>query len=256
MGYSDAPPQPRRSRDVPAELNALLRNARVDGPYVLAGHSLGGLYARLYQSLHPDEVAGLVLVDAGHEEQFRRIPELRELFAIQARSVRVGAYLAQFGVVRALDAYQNRSLELYRPGSLDRPATERFSIKLRPRAFREAYREMSAAEEISGEVRRTRRSLDMPLMVLTHGKDPLPGIDAARMLEIESTWRELQGDLARLSPQGVHLIAEKSGHYIQEQQPDMVIDAIRTVVDRARSHREKAVPASHPSAEPTAVSPQ
>jgi len=58
------------------------------------------------------------------------------------------------------------------------------------------------------------------------------------MLEIESTWRELQGDLARLSPQGVQLIAEKSGHYIHGQQPDMVTDAIRGVIDKARSHQD------------------
>ena len=66
---SDPAPLPRTAQDVVADLHALLRAARVPGPYVLVGHSLGGLCVRLYATTYPEEVAGLVLVDASHEDQ-------------------------------------------------------------------------------------------------------------------------------------------------------------------------------------------
>jgi pimeloyl-ACP methyl ester carboxylesterase len=69
---SDPVPQPRAARDTVADLHALLQAARVPGPYVLVGHSLGGLYARLYAATYPDEVAGMVLVDA-MSERFRAV---------------------------------------------------------------------------------------------------------------------------------------------------------------------------------------
>src|ERR671925_475647 len=65
---SDPVPQPRAAEDTVADLHALLQAARVPGPYVLAAHSLGGLYARLFTAAYPDEVVGLVLVDAAHEQ--------------------------------------------------------------------------------------------------------------------------------------------------------------------------------------------
>src|SRR5215207_8557891 len=67
VSRSDAIAQPRTSMEVVAELHTLLQAAEVPGPYVLAGHSLGGFFARLYAATYPDEVVGLVLVDAYSE---------------------------------------------------------------------------------------------------------------------------------------------------------------------------------------------
>ena len=71
---SDPAPTPRTARDFVADLHALLRVARVPGPYVLAGHSNGGLYSQLYASTHPRQVAGLVLIDAVHPAYHKRQP--------------------------------------------------------------------------------------------------------------------------------------------------------------------------------------
>ncbi len=67
---SDPVPQPRMMSDMVADLHALLQAASVPGPYVLVGHSLGGALVRLYEAAYPDEVVGMVLVDAGHEDLF------------------------------------------------------------------------------------------------------------------------------------------------------------------------------------------
>jgi pimeloyl-ACP methyl ester carboxylesterase len=93
-GASDPAAMPRTAADAVADLHALLAAAEVPGPYVLVGHTLGGIFARLYASTHPSEVAGLVLVDASHEEADARLEallpaqvwqELQELVA-QSRS--------------------------------------------------------------------------------------------------------------------------------------------------------------------------
>ena len=79
-GRSDPAPTPRSGKDIVADLHALLDAAKVPGPYVLAGHSDGGLFAELYASKHPNEVAGLVLIDAVSKDYYaRRIALLKRL---------------------------------------------------------------------------------------------------------------------------------------------------------------------------------
>ena len=74
LGWSDASPKPRSADAMTQELHTLLQNAKVPGSYVLVGHSIGGMLVRYYAHMYPSEVAGMVMVDATHEEQFVRIP--------------------------------------------------------------------------------------------------------------------------------------------------------------------------------------
>ena len=197
-GRSDPVPQPRTATDAVAELHALLRAARLRGPYVLVGHSLGGLFARLYASTYPRQVAGLVLVDATYEL-------LRDLFTPEQ-----WAALARLTLqpVPGLDP----PLELF-----DQDAS--FDQMLRARAAR-PLRPM------------------LPLVVLSHGipaelpPDVPPGFPDAATLERAS--RTAQNELAMILPHARHVIARRSGHYIHTAQPDLVIDAVRRVLRMAR----------------------
>jgi len=74
LGYSDASPRPRTSRDIAEELHTLLRNAGITGPLILVGHSMGGFDVRLFTSLYRNDVVGMVLVDSSHPEQQKRLP--------------------------------------------------------------------------------------------------------------------------------------------------------------------------------------
>jgi pimeloyl-ACP methyl ester carboxylesterase len=74
LGYSDSSPHSRTSKVIAEELHALLHRAAVPPPYILVGHSMGGFDVRLFASLHPGEVAGLVLIDASHPDQEKRFP--------------------------------------------------------------------------------------------------------------------------------------------------------------------------------------
>jgi pimeloyl-ACP methyl ester carboxylesterase len=70
MGWSERGPEPRDARRITGELRALLDGAGIDGPYVLVGHSFGGLYMQTYAARHPDEVAGMSLIESSHPQQF------------------------------------------------------------------------------------------------------------------------------------------------------------------------------------------
>ncbi len=74
-GWSEPGPGPGDPQQIAGELHTLLGNARIDGPYVLVGHSFGGLYIRMYADLYPNEVEGMVLVDSSHPEQSKRTAE-------------------------------------------------------------------------------------------------------------------------------------------------------------------------------------
>lgn len=77
LGYSDAGPKPRTSEAIVNELDALLVKADITGPYVLVGHSVGGLNVRLYASEHPDKVAGMVLIDPSSENEYQLLAALK-----------------------------------------------------------------------------------------------------------------------------------------------------------------------------------
>jgi pimeloyl-ACP methyl ester carboxylesterase len=194
---SDPVPQPRPAEDTVADLHALLQAARIPGPYVLTAHSLGGQYARLYQAAHPDGVAGLVLVDAAHE---RYDAELRRLLS--------PALLAEVQGGSSSLRQQYPDVELVDADRTDaQVARARADMPLRP----------------------------MPLAVLSRGKPvdvPIPGFPVS---ELEQSWRVLQDDLATLTPAARHTLAARSGHDIYQDEPALVVEAVRQVVAGARS---------------------
>lgn len=199
-GRSDPAPTPRTGEHVVADLHALLAAAEVPGPYVLAGHSDGGLFVQLYAGEHPDEVAGLVLLDAVHMDYYaRRIALLKTLFPRAAWKP----------VVRALRAPI--------PAIVD---PEQIDIEASLAQTRAA---LSAAPLHS-----------LPLFVLSHGRPDESGSNPRLVEAEERLWRTLQAEIAALVPESRHVIAEQSGHDIHHDQPDLVVTAIRAVIEAAR----------------------
>jgi pimeloyl-ACP methyl ester carboxylesterase len=199
-GASDPAPKPRGAADVVADLHALLAAAQVPGPYVLVGHSLGGLYARLYAHTYPDHVVGLVLVDATHEDQEQRRDALRARF---------------------LPATMASMLEPELP-FVARVADEQVDFALS-----------------AGQVRAARARTPLPplpLVVLMHGvaPDPAPGTPPELAVAEEALWRQLQEDLATLVPGGRLVVAEESGHAIPQEQPELVVTMVADVVAAVR----------------------
>ena len=113
-------PEPRDAKQISSELHTLLKGANIEGPYVLVGHSFGGLYVRTYAARYPDEVAGVVLVDSSSPKQVSHQPVTRDsdeprkqIFAVVPRLARLGVSLpARLGVVRLLSELDPASPEL------------------------------------------------------------------------------------------------------------------------------------------------
>jgi pimeloyl-ACP methyl ester carboxylesterase len=195
---SDPAPIPRTARDFVADLHALLRAARVPGPYVLAGHSISGLFSLLYASTHPRQVAGLVLIDAVHPATIkRRLAMLKPLV-----SPEVWEALRQLMITVPPRLVDPEGIDSWTSERQTRAALRR--SPLRP----------------------------MPLVVLAHGH---PEPDTPFIELEEPFWQQLQRELAQLVPGGRLVIATESGHIIQDDQPELVLDAIRDVVLAVRA---------------------
>ena len=198
---SDPARGPRTARDDVADLNALLAAARVPGPYVLAGHSNGGLYTQLYASTHPDQVAGLVLIDAVHSAYHqRRLAMLKRLLPPEVwEALRQDAMAVPH---RLIDPEQ---VDIWTSERQTRLALRR--SPLRP----------------------------MPLVALAHGR-PTPAPPGWPVDQDEQLWRRLQRELAQLVPGGRLVVASESGHDIQLEQPELVLEALGDVVHAVRAN--------------------
>lgn len=215
MGYSDPGPSPRTTRRIAHELAQLLDRAGIGGPLVLVGASLGGFTVRVFASEHADRVAGLVLVDASHEDQEVNVPRIAPFVP----------FLSSVGVFRLLGVSFGPPPDSLAPSVRGRA---------RATAFRAAAYQATADEgihlpESAAEVRASRRKLAIPLVVVTAGR----GADPA--------WRSLQRDQVGLSERGCQVIAEQSGHAIALGQPHAVVAAIRAIVDTARGRNDAAL---------------
>jgi pimeloyl-ACP methyl ester carboxylesterase len=227
MAWSDSGVRPRTSRQVVAELHALLGNAGERPPYVLVGHSIAGIHVQLYASQYPDEVAGLVLVDSSHEDQLSR----KGMTGIPSFYPPLIKALSPFGVVRLMDLVGAPS-----PNIPPEVEAKRAAIYSHTRSMYSYADEISAIAVSLEQLRAGPMRLgDKPLIVLTHGMKEASNAGSPEGVEqAAQAWAELQTDLARRSSSGRQIIAERSGHYIQFDQPDLVIDAIRQVVEATR----------------------
>jgi pimeloyl-ACP methyl ester carboxylesterase len=201
LSRSTQVPMPRTARDVVSDLHALLQTAHVPGPYVLAAHSLGGIFARLYASTYPNEVVGMVLVDATSEKLKSALtPEYWKL-AVDISFTKPPPGFEKYKDVETIDV--NASFDQIEKAATAQP--------LRP----------------------------IPLFVLTAGQpfdlSPLQPLPADFPAALNKAWHTGQDALATLAPNAKHTIATKSGHYIQTQEPQLVIDAIKQVVEAVRN---------------------
>jgi pimeloyl-ACP methyl ester carboxylesterase len=178
LGKSESSSRPRTSREMVKELHELLNEARIKPPYILVGHSFGGVNLRLFATEYHSEVCGLILVDSTPED-----------------------YRERFLPTMSQEFQQEYNKQFIYEGNYDE--------------FMESL----------NQVKESKRKLNVPLIVLSAGKK------AHYSYESQSLWHEMQKEILEISTNGELIIAENSTHYIQNDEPEVVVSAVKRLVD-------------------------
>ena len=221
MGWSESGPAPRTPEQNARELHTLLTNAGIEGPYVLVGHSLAGQNARLFAALYPDQVAGMVQVDARSEYVDARTSPaeakgFKNLYAFLGNVYKVARRL---GVMRLIGANV--------VGAPTLSAETRAAIAMI--AYSPRSQDAGIAEAIQREANDAQLAAAPAL-----GDRPLIVLASEQNMTSEPDWPEAQQLLAELSTQGRLIVPAGSSHYIHWDHPAVVIDAVTEVVGRVR----------------------
>ncbi len=222
-GWSQPTTSPRTAETIVQELRVLLQSTDTQPPYILVGHSFGGLLMQLYATRFPNEFTGMVLVDSSHPDQAHRTLDLQEIDTISFAMKTLGP----IGIVRLLFPVPAGN-----PESRDVSVREQErELLMTSRTLWTATREMSGLRESLRQV--TESTVDLgskPLVVLSEGR---------RRAE---SWQALQEDLSRMSTNSEWQVVDGAGHFVQHDQPDVVVDAVRRVIEKLETTADDASP--------------
>lgn len=216
MGWSESGPLPRDAAQQAVELHTLLQNAGIPGPYIMVGHSLGGLIVRVFTHEYPAEVAGVVLIESMNPKQLDQSPEVLARAGSKSQPFSFQAVLARIGVARLLV-----KLPFIAPAMP--PGDEAYyPLYILPKNLQATDNEGQAMPVSAAQAAAVKTFGDLPLIVLT-----------AR-LNSRQVWQEWQAELPQLSSNSLHLFAEHSGHGVQLDEPEAAVGAITQMVERVR----------------------
>jgi pimeloyl-ACP methyl ester carboxylesterase len=238
-GWSEASSAPRTSLEIVKELHTLLEAANEKGPYILVGHSFGGYNVRVYNGQYPNDVSGMVLVDASHEDQVARMSAPLQAFMKKTtedmqRQVKLAPLLIRFGVVRFSQRNQGEA-----PGVSKEFGQEMLYLQMQPKFIYASTGEMGLFSESANEVRAAGNLGDKPLVVLTAGKSAdasqlPPGFPKKEFDDFHETWvNDLQVRESQLSTRGKRIMVPDSTHMIPFERPDTIVAAIHEVFTAA-----------------------
>ena len=241
-GWSAPDLEPHTARRISENLHTLLATIDVQGPFIFVGHSMGGLYIRYYAYLYPQDVAGMILVDSTPENFFdmeNLAKEEQRLEKIVEWIIPIVRIAAPLGILRFLGfpAVLADIPEEFRPLS--------DTIGYRTSAYTTAINEWNAFKTVADEVRSaTSAQAAWPLIVLSQGRAltdfqnfPPDSTD----YKITHDLNELQKQFTRISSNSIHIVANQSYHYIQLDEPQLVIQAIHAMVNSVREKNAKTI---------------
>lgn len=238
FGFSDPAPRPNTSKNVVEDLRKLLAGGGVKPPYILVGNSLGGANMQVYAYRHPQEVAGLVLVEAEHEDETRRLNKVTngkigEIYAMGAQQNQTRLAAAQQGMVPGSEAQLNcvgNPAEFYGPtlGAGVLASTTKAAF------WRANIGEADIIDTSDGQLRKLRRPFGaLPMVVLTRGVSPyaVPGKPQSALNKAtEDENFALQKEFAALSTRSRQRVVAGAGHIIEADRPQAVVDAVLEVL--------------------------
>ncbi len=220
-GWSDAGQEPRTSKQIVQELHQLLHSTDMTPPpYILVGHSFGGANMQLYANTYPDEVFGLILVDACHEEQsFEENSSGHSILTIFKNYLFNSTFSHHVGLSRLL---MTENLRPYFSSLMPQELRNVIVAKASSvKALKARDNEMLFLKESLAQLKKSKNALfNKPLIIIT-----------SEETNKDSTWQAYQKELVSLSTLGKQIIAEKSSHMVNVDQPQIICAAIRELVE-------------------------
>jgi pimeloyl-ACP methyl ester carboxylesterase len=225
MGWSEPGPLPRNAEQFAQELHTLLQNAGIPGPYVLVGHSAGGLPVRVFVHEYARDVAGVVLIDSMSPRQATSAAtnppaattSQTRGFSIATLPARIGLLRLFAGPLGLTSGLSPEVQHAYTALSVTPRHVQTYLLD-EGAGMPESFRQASAVTSFG----------DLPLIVLSRGLDPDPD------------WQAMQAELLQLSSHSQQVFADKSGHNIQLDQPDAATAAIVQMVAQLRQPQVRA----------------
>lgn len=248
LGWSDLSDQPCTPVSLATQLHSLLRSAKVPPPYVLVGHSFGGLIVQAFAAKYPDEAAGVLLVDALDPAEWTPLSdEQRRIIAHGVRLSRRGAWATRLGVTRAClslllagnrivpraaaKLWSGRALEVTDriAGQVLKMPEETWpliaALWKQPKCFEGMARHFeSLASSVHGTAETKPLAVPVTMLVGKQNEHPADPLEYAK----------------RISPETKIIFAEKSGHWIQLDEPELVVESIRLLIEEARGSHSLA----------------
>ena len=219
-GWSESASGPQDGVQTATDLHTLLERAGEPGPYVLAGHSAGGIYVLNFAHLFPEQVAGVVLIDSMHPEQYTRIASWPGFYEMFRRASALIPSLSRIGVGRAM----------YQSAYGDLPADARDQ----ERAFQATPRH---SRSVRDEFSQIRTAMNQAHALTSVGDRPLVVVTAQKQAKAEGGWMEAQDDLAALSTNSVHRTASNATHAMLTENETMAAQSSQAILDVVDSIR-------------------
>ena len=219
--WSEPGPRPRDGEMIAAELYAVLDAAGEEGPYLLVGHAFGGAYVRIFAGRNPDDVCGMVLVESSHPEMLTRFEALGVHQEIPNKQIRpLILLLSHLGMPgRFKGNLYNLSPEVYNPQQA-----------FLPESSMAWFDETVEGPNTLAQAGQYTSLNDIPLVVLASAR---PSIQMKGQ-DLQDVWLQLQQELTLLSENSALKTFQEVGHYIQYEEPQEVVEAVREVVQQCR----------------------
>jgi len=219
-GWSDVTGKPRLPSVMAEELHTLLSAAGEKPPYLLVAHSFGSFNALMYRHQHPNDVAGLVLVDGAHPD------ELLPFYFNKKVWLRMMQFTMPFGLPRWRGWCGSGPPEI---------ARMKRAVSCQSHVYATHYAQWKAFPESANEIRRLGSLGNLPLVVISRDQNRPSAADDVVSSKREQHWSTLQRQLTGLSSNSTHVTATGSGHSIPSQRPDVIVDAVKNLVTERRS---------------------
>ncbi len=225
------------AEEISQRLHQLLQVAKIDGPKILVGMSAGGVYVREYYQHFPENIVGMAFIDSSHEQQGNRLPVIESDNSLEMAFSFCKAF-QWTGLIRAM-GFLDPFINIPGISESDKPLRQAklnqshscASIRFESLSFSEEVRDVEEPKSLG----------DLPLLVLSQGKQPeaneANGMTFEQALRMGEVWNELQIELTNLSTQGQRFVAKNSGHVIQREQPELIIEKLSEFIDQVRSNK-------------------